>query len=399
MHSHAFRPKHKLNTMISRPDVTQDIIIRQHILPINNVNNQLFCDAISLLQKLIETPSFSGEEKQAADIVQGYLNSYSIPTMREGNNVWCFNKYYDPTKPTIMLNSHLDTVQPNENYTNDPFCPEITKGRLYGLGSNDAGGCLVSLIAAFMNFYCYRGLSFNLCLAATAEEENSGEQGIRSILPKLGHVDAAIVGEPTLLQIAIAEKGNFVIDCCYTGKPGHAARNEGDNAIYKCLKDIEWFDSYRFKPTLSEDMPVKMTVTMINAGVQHNVVPCECNITVDIRNDDTYTQEQILASIREHIHAEIYVRPGALKASSIPEDHPLVKAGMFLGCNTYVSPTSSDRGWLNMPSIKIGPGDSGRSHSADEYIEIEEIKNGIKLYIQLLENLEPLLINNPNAAA
>jgi len=351
--------------MISRSDITQDIIIKQHILPVNNVNNKLFTDAVLLLQKLIETPSLSGQEKQAADVVQEYLNNYSIQSFREGNNVWCFNKYYDPTKPTIMLNSHLDTVSPNENYTNDPFCPEITKGKLYGLGSNDAGGCLVSLIAAFMNFYCYRGLSFNLCLAATAEEENSGDKGIRSILPKLGQIDAAIVGEPTLLQIATAEKGNFVIDCCYSGKPGHAAREEGDNAIYKCLKDIEWFDSYRFKSTLNEAMPVKMTVTMINAGVQHNIVPSKCSFTVDIRNDDTYTQDQILASIREHVHGEIYLRPGALKASSISQDHPLVKAGMCLGCNTYSSPTSSGRGWLNMPSIKLGPGDSGRTRQTN----------------------------------
>jgi acetylornithine deacetylase len=358
------------------------------------IYNNKFSTAVTLLQRLIATPSFSGSEHNAADVVQKFFADLHIDTHRKGNNVWCFNKYPDPVKPTILLNSHLDTVVPNECYTKDPFCPEICDGKLFGLGSNDAGGCLVSLISAFQHFYWYRGLPFNLCLAATAEEENSGMNGIQSVLPELGQIDAAIVGEPTQMQIAVAEKGNMVIDCIYSGKPGHAAREEGVNAIYKCLKDIEWFDTYRFPQIVKEGTPVKMTVTQINAGTQHNIVPAKCMLTVDIRFDDSYTKEQIITTICEKTNGEISVRPGALNASSIRDDHPLVKAGMAQGCKTYISPTSSDLGWLTVPAIKMGPGNSARSHSADEFIMLEEIKKGIDLYIKLLEGLPLSLINN-----
>jgi acetylornithine deacetylase len=355
----------------------------------------LFSDSVGLLQHLIKTPSFSGEETAAADIVEHHLASYSVKTQRKGNNIWCFNKYVDPTRPTILLNSHLDTVRPNEGYTNDPFCPEISNGRLYGLGSNDAGGCLVSLIAAFMHFYSYRGLGFNLCLAITAEEENSGRNGIVSILPLLGHLELAIVGEPTLLQMAVAERGNLVIDCICTGRSGHAAREEGDNAIYKCLRDIDWFRNYRFPYHIKDLSPVKMTVTTINAGTQHNIVPAKCGFTVDIRNDDTYTHQQILDIIKANTSSEFTVRPSALRASSVPRDHPIVKTGIAIGCKTYSSPTSSDQAWLNIPSVKMGPGDSARSHTANEYIFLEEIKKGISLYVRLLDMLPLMLINNP----
>ncbi len=360
------------------------------------LSNHLFSEAVTLLQKLIRTPSFSGQEADAADQIQEYLASYGIKVKRKGNNIWCYNKFYDPERPTILLNSHIDTVRPNEGYSNDPFCPEIFAGRLYGLGSNDAGGCLVSLIATFLHFYSYQGLGFNLCLAATAEEENSGINGIKSVIPLLGKLELAIVGEPTLLQMAIAEKGNLVLDCISNGRPGHAAREEGDNAIYNCMKDLEWFKSFKFPQQIEGLPPVKMTVTTIKAGLQHNIVPGKCEYTVDIRNDDTYTQEYILNTIKNNVGSEFTVRPGSLGASSVPQDHPIVKTGIAIGCKTYSSPTTSDQAWLTIPSVKIGPGDSARSHSADEYIFLEEIKNGINLYIKLLDTLPLMLINNPN---
>jgi acetylornithine deacetylase len=355
-----------------------------------------FSESISLLQQLIKTPSFSGEEDKAADLVQEYLASYCIRTNRQGNNVWCYNKFYDPSKPTILLNSHLDTVKPNEGYTNDPFCPEIANGRLFGLGSNDAGGCLVALIAAFLHFYSYQGLGFNLCLAATAEEENSGNNGIKSILPLLGKLELGIVGEPTQLQMAIAEKGNLVIDCVCTGRSGHAAREEGDNAIYKCMKDLEWFRDYQFPQLVKGVTPVKMTITVIKSGMQHNIVPAKCEFTVDIRHDDSYTQQQILDVIAKNTSVQVIARPGSLGASSVSPDHPIVKTGIAIGCKTYHSPTSSDQAWLNIPSVKIGPGNSARSHSSDEFVYLEEIKKGIILYIKLLDSLPLTLINNPN---
>nr|WP_183560583.1 M20 family metallo-hydrolase [Mucilaginibacter sp. SP1R1] len=360
------------------------------------MNAQLFSESVGLLQQLIKTPSFSGKEAAAADLVQHYLNSYSIKAKRKGNNVWCFNKYYDSANPTILLNSHLDTVKPNEGYTNDPFCPEIAMGKLYGLGSNDAGGCLVSLIATFLHFYSYQGLGFNLCLAATAEEENSGQNGIKSILPLLGKLDLAIVGEPTLLKMAVAEKGNLVIDCVSSGRSGHAAREEGDNAIHKCLSDLEWFRNYQFSQQLKGLPHVKMSVITIKSGLQHNIVPAKCEFTVDIRNDDIYSQQEILDTIRKNVSCQFTVRPGSLGASSVPMDHPIVKTGIAVGCKTYSSPTTSDQAWLTIPSVKIGPGDSARSHSSDEFIYLEEIKKGISLYVKLLETFPLMLINNPN---
>jgi len=361
-------------------------------LPLNSL---LYSEAVSLLQKLIKMPSFSGDEGAAAEIVQKYLAGYFIKAKRKGNNVWCYNKYYDSAKPTILLNSHLDTVKPNDGYTNDPFCPEILHGRLYGLGSNDAGGCLVALLATFLHFYNNPGLGFNLCFAATAEEENSGIKGIKSILPLLGTLELAIVGEPTLLQMAIAERGNLVIDCTCNGRAGHAARNEGDNAIYKCMKDLEWFRTYAFPQKLMGLAPVKMTITAIKAGLQHNVVPAKCEFTVDIRNDDTFTHNQILETIKKNVTSQIAVRPGSLGASNVAPEHPIVKTGIAIGCKTYSSPTTSDQAWLTIPSVKIGPGDSARSHTADEFIFLEEIKKGINLYIKLLETLPLMLINNP----
>ncbi|QEM11191.1 M20/M25/M40 family metallo-hydrolase [Mucilaginibacter rubeus] len=364
-----------------------------HTLPLNP---HFFSESVVLLQHMIKASSFSGNEDAVADIIYQHLLGYSVKVKRQGNNIWCFNKYYDETKPTILLNSHMDTVVPNEGYTKDPFCPEISEGKLYGLGSNDAGGCVVSLIAAFLHFYSYHGLGFNLCLAITAEEENSGENGIKSILPLLGGCELAIVGEPTLLQMAIAEKGNLVIDCISKGRPGHAAREEGDNAIHKCLRDLEWFSLYQFPQQLKGVAPVKMTVTTIKAGSQHNIVPGRCEFTVDIRHDDTFSQNEIVDIIRRNVSCQVNPRPGSLGASSVSPEHPIVKTGIAVGCKTYISPTTSDQAWLSIPSVMIGPGDSARSHSADEFIYLEEIKKGINLYVRLLETLPLMLINNPN---
>jgi acetylornithine deacetylase len=377
--------------MLKIQNIKSGLFMGTDTLPLNST---LFSEAVAMLQTMIATPSYSGQESAVAHHVQNYLSSYAVKVNRQGNNLWCYNKYYESSKPTILLNSHLDTVKPNEGYTKDSFLPEITDGRLYGLGSNDAGGCLVSLMATFLHFYNRKNLAFNLCFAATAEEENSGNNGIVSILPLLGYLHLAIVGEPTLTQMAVAEKGNLVIDCVCTGRPGHAAREEGDNAIYKCLQDIQWFKTYQFTKTAQSFNPVKMTVTTIKAGLQHNIVPGKCEFTVDIRNDSSYTHQMILDVIKQHIRSVFTLRPGALNASSIDVDHPLVKAGIHIGCKTYSSPTTSDQAWLNIPSVKMGPGDSARSHSADEFIFIEEIKNGINQYIKLLDALPLMLINN-----
>ena len=351
-------------------------------------NNLLYHQAIQLLEKMISFPSISGNEKQVADHVESFLNTQLVPTTRKYNNIWCYNKYFDAKKPSILLNSHLDTVKPNEQYQLDPFNPTIKDGRIYGLGSNDAGGALVALTATFLHFYAQKDLPFNLCLATTAEEENSGQKGIKCILNELMPIAFAIVGEPTTMQIAIAEKGSMVLDCMATGKSGHAAREEGINAIYKAIKDIQWFSTYIFPVEADLPNPVKMTVTQIHAGLQHNVVPGECAFTVDIRFDHSYTVKEIMNVIRNHTFCDINIRPNILTPSAIDVLHPLVKAGIAIGRRTYISPTSSDQGWLDMPSVKIGPGDSARSHMADEFIFLAEIEQGISIYIELLESIK-----------
>lgn len=344
-------------------------------------------DSIALLKELIRTPSFSREEEGTANLIAGFLQQHGVQTERLQNNIWARNKYFHPAKPTILLNSHHDTVKPNPGYTRDPFAPDVEDGKLYGLGSNDAGGCLVSLIATFLQFYEQEELEYNLILAATAEEEISGINGIERLIPLLGDMEFAIVGEPTQMHLAIAEKGLMVLDCIAHGKAGHAAREEGENAIYKALKDIEWFRSYRF-PKMSELFgPVKMSVTMINAGSQHNVVPAECKFTVDVRVTDAYRNEEVLEIIREHVKCDVVPRSVRLRSSSIAKDHRVVQRGLALGRNTYGSPTTSDQALLEIPSLKLGPGDSARSHMADEYIYLDEIRQGIELYIQLLEPL------------
>ena len=342
-------------------------------------------DAVALLKELIRISSFSREEDKTADVIERFLRDRNVKTQRKGNNVWAYNARFDTKKPTLLLNSHHDTVKPNSGYTRDPFSPDVEEGKLYGLGSNDAGGCLVSLIATFLYYYNTEDLTYNLCLAATAEEEISGLNGLESILPELGWLDFAIVGEPTLMNLAIAERGLMVLDCQVHGKAGHAAREEGENAIYKALKDIQWFKTYRFAKVSELFGPLKMSVTVINAGTQHNVVPELCNFTVDVRVTDAYTNEEVLKIIKTNVSCEVKPRSTRLKPSSIDKNHPIVQSGIRMGKETYGSPTTSDQALLSIPSVKVGPGDSARSHMADEYVYVQEILNGIEGYVEMLK--------------
>jgi acetylornithine deacetylase len=355
------------------------------------MNNQLHIlqnEAIELLKQLIATPSFSKEEDNSSALLKKILEKHSIKTEQFLYNIWARNKYFDTTKPTILLNSHQDTVKPNKKYTLDPFAPIEKDGKLFGLGSNDAGGSLVSLIATFLYYYEKENLQYNIILAATAEEEISGHNGIEALLPQLGKIDCAIVGEPTQMQMAVAEKGLMVLDCTANGRAGHAAREEGDNAVYKAIKDIEWFSSFKFDKVSDLLGPVKMSVTVIETDNKaHNVVPAQCRFVVDCRVNELYTFEEMLETIRSNVQSEIKPRSTRLRSSAIVLDHPLVKAGLKMGRSYYGSPTTSDKALMAFPSLKIGPGDSARSHTADEYIYIDEIKNGIDLYIQLLNQL------------
>lgn len=345
---------------------------------------QLYENAVALLRQMIQTPSFSKEEAGTAGLLAEFLQERGVEVHRKKNNVWAFNRHYNPAKPTILLNSHHDTVKPNGAYTRDPFAATVEGDRLYGLGSNDAGASGVSLLAAFLHFYDRKDLKYNLCVAITAEEENSGHDGLECVIPELGPLEFAIVGEPTLMQLAIAERGLMVIDCTAHGKAGHAAREEGDNAIYKTMQDIEWFRTYRFPKVSDLFGAVKMSVTIISAGTQHNVVPAECRFTVDIRVTDRYTNEEVLEIIKEHVSCEVKARSTRLRPSSIRPDHPIVQAGLALGRTTYGSPTTSDQALLDIPSLKLGVGDSARSHSADEFVHLSEIREGIELYIKML---------------
>ncbi len=349
--------------------------------------SELNSKAPSLLKRLISTPSFSKEEDKTAAILLEFYNHHKILAERESNNVWAKNKYFDPSKLTLLLNSHHDTVKPNPGYSRDPFLPSEEDGKLYGLGSNDAGGPLVALITTFLHFNDRHDLKINLVMAATAEEEISGLNGIESLWPHLPKIDFAIVGEPTSMEVATSEKGLLVLDCISHGKAGHAAREEGTNAIYMALKDIAWFRSFEFpkvSPTLGK---VKMSVTVIHAGQGHNQVPSECKFTVDVRVTDSYSLEEVLSKVKENVSSTVTARSLRLKPSGIPEDHPLVRSAKKLRKKLYGSPTTSDLALIPVPSIKMGPGDSARSHSADEFIYLKEIEDGIESYIQLIENL------------
>jgi len=356
-------------------------------LHINTISS-LQEEAIDLLSKLIETPSFSKEENKTADTIAEFFQQKGIPVQRHLNNVWVKNKYYDENKPPLLLNSHHDTVKPNKGYTLNPFEAIQKDGKLFGLGSNDAGGALVSLMATFLHFYNKENLNYNIIFAASAEEEISGANGIEALLPYLGKIEFGIVGEPTLMNLAVAEKGLLVLDCTNYGKAGHAARNEGDNALYHSIKDIEWFKNYQFEKVSDLLGPVKMTVTSIETeNKAHNVVPAQCKFVADIRVNELYTFEEILNEIKQNVRCEIKPRSLRMKPSSIPLNHHLIKSGLELGRTTYGSPTTSDKALMPFPTLKMGPGDSARSHTADEFIYLNEINEGIELYIKLLESI------------
>mgnify|MGYP006190023961 FL=1 len=349
--------------------------------------HHLFESAYELLKTLISIPSFSKSEDKTADCIENFFATFSIPTHREMNNVWAFNKFYDASKPTILLNSHHDTVKPNASYTLNPFEPIEKDGKLYGLGSNDAGGCLVSLIATFIHFFDKENLKYNLVLAATAEEEISGINGIESIFQKLGSIDFAIVGEPTEMNLAIAEKGLLVLDCIAKGTSSHAAHPNQNNAILNAIEDINWFNTYKFDKVSDLLGEVKMTVTIINSGSQHNVVPDSCQFTVDVRTTELYTNTEVFNIIQQNIKSEVTPRSLRLNSSSIPLSHPFVQAGLKIGRTHYGSPTSSDQAVIPCPSLKMGPGLSTRSHSSDEFIYTEEIKDAIQIYHSVLTQI------------
>jgi acetylornithine deacetylase len=347
---------------------------------------ELYYKAVNLLQQLIAIPSFSREENETATIIYQFMLDNRIEAKREGNNIYAFGKYFLPGKPTLLLNSHHDTVKPNRGFTRDPFAPTIEEDKLYGLGSNDAGGCLVSLLATFVYYYEHADLPFNLVFAASAEEEISGPNGIEMLLPLLGKIDCAIVGEPTKFEMAVAERGLMVLDATAYGVAGHAARNEGENALYLALDDIQRIRDFSFEkvsPLLGE---TKMSVTVIETdNRQHNVVPPICRFVVDVRVSELYTFEEILTLIQETLKSKVIPRSTRLRSTSISLEHPLVKAGLEMGWSYYGSPTTSDKALMPFPALKIGPGDSARSHMADEYIYLTEIREGMEYYCRLVE--------------
>jgi len=349
------------------------------------MKDKLKKESIVLLKELISRSSFSGEEDKTADLIAKSLQNNGIAIKRKIHNIYAFSPQFDSGKPTLVLNSHHDTVKPTNSWHSDPFEPVIDGDKLIGLGSNDAGASLVSLMAVFQYFYDESNLSHNLVLALTAEEENSGKNGIRAILPELGRIDLAIVGEPTGMQMAIAEKGLMVLRCQAIGQSGHAARDTGDNAITKAIDDIIWINSHKFSQVSAVLGPAKMTVTMINAGTQHNVIPDRCEFTIDIRSTDICNNEMILKTLKQNLGSEFADPSLNLLPSSIPLDHPLVLTAKSLGVETFGSPTLSDQTYISAPSVKMGPGKSERSHTADEFIYLSEIEKGIDKYIELLE--------------
>lgn len=346
-------------------------------------------DAIELLKELIATPSVSRDESAAADVMARAISGYGYEYSREGNNIWIKSSGFDSAKPTLLLNAHIDTVKPVSSWTRNPFSPDVCDGRLYGLGSNDCGGGLVALLQAFRHITS-RPQSYNTIWLASAEEEVSGENGIRSALPLLPAADVAIVGEPTGMQPAIAEKGLMVIDATARGKSGHAARGEGINAIYEALDDICWLRGYKFEKVSQLLGPTVMNVTIINAGTQHNVIPDECRFTIDIRTNEFYRNEDVFSFLSSKMKSELKARSFRLSSSHISEDNSLIQRCKAMGMTPFGSPTLSDQALMPFPSFKLGPGQSARSHSADEYIGIGEIEDAINTYISLLDGADIL---------
>jgi acetylornithine deacetylase len=354
----------------------------------NEMIHILTRDALSLLKELVAIPSFSKEEDQAASLLESFFMKRKVRVQRKGNNLIALNRDFDDRKPTILLNSHHDTVRPDPGYSRDPFLPHEEGGRIYGLGTNDAGASLVSLIAVFLYFQEQRERRYNVILAATAEEEISGLGGVESILDSLPSIEFAIVGEPTQMQMAIAERGLMVLDCISPGKGGHAARNEGENAIYNAIRDIDWIRNYEFSRVSELLGPCRLTVTVIETSNKaHNVVPASCHFVVDARVNELYTFDEVLELVRGGVRSEVKARSTRLRSSLIPVEHPVVQAGLRLGRTYYGSPTTSDKALMPFPALKMGPGDSARSHTADEYIYVKEIEEGIGLYIRLLKEI------------
>ena len=341
-------------------------------------------DAVDLLKKLIATPSVSRNEKDAADIMEQTIRSYGFEPQREANNLWIIDPHYDESRPTLLLNAHIDTVKPVASWSRDPFSPDVEDGVLYGLGSNDCGGGLCSLLQIF-RMLTEKPQSYNLIYLASAEEEVSGKDGITRALPLLPHIDLAIVGEPTGMNPAVAEKGLMVLDVIAHGKSGHAARNEGVNAIYEALDDMRWIRDYKFEKVSEFLGPTKMTLTVVNAGTQHNVIPDKCTMLVDIRTNEFYDNEEVYHFICQHLKSEVKAHSFRLKSSRIDPEHPLIKKCVAMGMKPFGSPTLSDQALMPFPSFKLGPGESSRSHSADEFIRISEIADAIAKYKELLD--------------
>ena len=343
-------------------------------------------DTLGLLTGLIRIPSFSREEAEACDYLENWLKDNGFSDIhRVGNNLWMESEA-PSVKPTVLLNAHIDTVRPSGGYTRDPFSPDLEDGKLYGLGSNDDGGSLVALLEAY-SVLSSKTQPYRLVFSATAEEEVCGKGGFDLLLTQIGKIDFGVIGEPTGMDMAVAEKGLLVLDCTARGKSGHAARNEGVNAIYEAIKDIDWFRSYQF-PKVSEYLgPVKMSVTMVAAGSQHNVVPDECRFVVDVRPNGMYSNIELLGLIKDSVGCEVKERSTRIGSSHLPEDHPVVKRGLSLGLQPFGSPTTSNQALCPFPTLKIGPGDSSRSHGPDEFIMLDEISRGVAIYVELLDGL------------
>ena len=348
---------------------------------------QYVSDAVQLLKKLIATPSVSRNEKDAADIMEQTIRSYGFEPQREANNLWIIDPHYDESRPTLLLNAHIDTVKPVASWSRDPFSPDVEDGVLYGLGSNDCGGGLCSLLQIF-RMLTEKPQSYNLIYLASAEEEVSGKDGITRALPLLPHIDLAIVGEPTGMNPAVAEKGLMVLDVIAHGKSGHAARNEGVNAIYEALDDMRWIRDYKFEKVSEFLGPTKMTLTVVNAGTQHNVIPDKCTMLVDIRTNEFYDNEEVYEFIRQHLKSEVKAHSFRLKSSRIDPEHALIRKCVAMGMKPFGSPTLSDQALMHFPSFKLGPGESSRSHSANEFIRISEIRDAIAKYETLLDGAD-----------